>query len=92
MSEVCAALVQGQVEGDVPKAYEDLYILGVMPDRERLEAWWAPRAGRTLEELQIEAARHSLAEAKKAAYLSAEEKAAVVKIFSERLRDLGAGP
>lgn len=56
VGEVCFDLLQGQVEGNWPKAYRQYYVLS--PDN--AQQWLAAHQGMTLEQLRMVAARESL--------------------------------
>ena len=60
IGEACFDLIQGQVEGNWPKAYRHYYVL----TPENVVTWWQSRKDRSLQELQIETARTSLARAR----------------------------
>jgi hypothetical protein len=80
---VCACIIQEEVEVNIPKGFYNLQFLGFLPDKEELSLWWKERSGRTLYELQVEAALFSLALARYEKIQWAEER------FVARLKELG---
>ena len=60
IGEACFDLIQNQVEGNWPKAYRQYYVLS--PGN--VVSWWQSRRDRSLQELKIETARASLAQAR----------------------------
>jgi hypothetical protein len=88
---VCACIIQGQVEVNVPKGYYDLCLLGFLPSKRELIKWWKERPDWTLKEMQIEAARHSLQKALEWQHFSSEEdRQKVIEMYQNRLKELGA--
>jgi hypothetical protein len=87
---VCTCIVQSQVEMNLPKAYRDMWMLG-LASKDKLAEWWKERSGRSLRELQIEAARYSLHKAESwPDFIAPAEKREVMDIFRCRLAELGA--
>src|SRR4029078_207008 len=60
IGEACFDLIQSQVEGNWPKAYRQYYVLSP----QNVVSWWQSRRDRLLQELKIETARASLAQAR----------------------------
>jgi len=88
VGEVCACIIQGQVELNVPKLYRDLRLLGHLPSKVKLSQWWEKRSDRTLRDLRIEAAKYSIEATKKAKFTSEKEKQQVLDKFTNRLREV----
>ena len=93
IGEACFDILAGQVEGNWPKGYRRYYTL----TPENVVAWWEARRGRSLKELQVEAARSSLAAARKDYARRKRSKEdvkflkGVVKFLEDNLKDVREG-
>ena len=93
IGEACFDILAGQVEGNWPKGYRSYYTL----TPENVAAWWQARRGMSLKELQLEAARSSLAAARndyarrKRNNDGAEFLKGVVKFLEANLKDVEEG-
>jgi hypothetical protein len=86
IGEACFSILGVQVEGNWPKAYTRYYTL----TPENAGAWWEARRGMSLKDLQLEAARSSLAAAKKDYAMRKVDKD-TVKFLEGHLKDVREG-
>lgn len=86
MADYCFWLIQGMIEGAVPKLYEGLYS---SLSRDVIEQWLDERANKSMLELQLDAAHDSLSRALDD-YESGGEPYArqAIEFYQERLRQL----
>ncbi|HEX6625147.1 MAG TPA: hypothetical protein VF064_15655 [Pyrinomonadaceae bacterium] len=86
IGEACFDILGGQVEGNWPKGARGYYTLTAG----NAKAWWEARRGMSLKELQLEAARSSLAAARKDRAAGKASKD-LVKFLEEHLKDVREG-
>lgn len=86
IGEACFGILGVQVEGNWPKAHTRYYTL----TPENAGAWWEARRGMSLKDLQLEAARSSLAVAKKDYAMRKVDKH-TVKFLEGHLKDVREG-
>ena len=85
IGEACFALIQGQVEGNWPKAYRQYYVLSP----QNVVSWWQARKAKPLKELQLETAQASLTQARQQRGKSGYSREAV-RFLERHLRELKA--
>jgi hypothetical protein len=87
---VCICIIQDQIELALPKGQLDMFML-TTASKEELSQWWQERSNWSLEEMQIEAARHSLQKAREWEHFPSEaQKQEVIEMYHDRLKELGA--
>jgi hypothetical protein len=86
VGDVCFGIIQSQVEVNVPKFYQQFYFLS----KPMLPQWWEERSKCTLQQLQIEAAKYSLAQIQGFTELQNDvDIQRGIEIWSNRLKELG---